>query len=168
MSLPAIRPLLIAGLSIAFSMSAFSHEDDPKVLDRIPPVPGSGFRAANGNLALVGGNQAAAAMLGWMPELGALTKKTAPSLLGVCPCNCDSGAMRGRMRCYGGRFRARASLYMASLSAARHGTELAAFYHRLTSAGKPAKKARVAVMRKLIIHLNTILKPVPHAEFLPN
>jgi len=28
------------------------------------------------------------------------------------------------------------------------------------------KKARVAVMRKLIIHLNTVLKDAPHPEFV--
>lgn len=112
------------------------------------------------------GDLTAASMLGWMPELGTLTKKTAPALLGVCPYNCDSGGMRGLRRCYGGRFRARTSLYMASLSAARFNEELAPFYKRLVAEGKSVKKARVAVMRKLIIHLNTVLKDAPHPEFV--
>ena len=51
----------------------------------------------------------------------------------------------------------RNALYMAALSAASHNAGLAAFAKRLRQAGKPAKVALVAVMRKLIVLANTLI-----------
>ena len=51
-----------------------------------------------------------------------------------------------------------AGLYMAALVAARHNPILRNFYLRLRSAGKPAKLALTATMRKLLIVLNSTLK----------
>ena len=51
--------------------------------------------------------------------------------------------------------------YMAALAAARHNPILCAFYLRLRAAGKPAKLALIATMRKLLIVLNSALKPDP-------
>jgi transposase len=50
---------------------------------------------------------------------------------------------------------------MAALVAARHNPVLRVFYLRLRSAGKPAKVALTATMRKLLIVLNSALKPEP-------
>lgn len=50
---------------------------------------------------------------------------------------------------------------MAALVAARHNPILRAFYLRLRAAGKPAKLALTATMRKLLIVLNSALKPNP-------
>lgn len=50
-------------------------------------------------------------------------------------------------------------LYMAALVAARHNPILRDFYLRLRAAGKPAKLALTATMRKLLIVLNSALKP---------
>jgi transposase len=47
---------------------------------------------------------------------------------------------------------------MAALVAARRNPVIRAFYQRLRAAGKPAKVALVACMRKLLTILNTILK----------
>ena len=47
---------------------------------------------------------------------------------------------------------------MATLSAARANPILRAFYLRLRAAGKPAKLALTAVMRKLFLLLNHLLK----------
>jgi transposase len=47
---------------------------------------------------------------------------------------------------------------MAALSAIRYNPPLKAFYQRLCDAGKPFKKAITAVMRKLLVILNTPLK----------
>lgn len=55
----------------------------------------------------------------------------------------------------------RHGLYMAALVAARHNPILRAFYLRLRAAGKPAKLALTATMRKLLIVLNSALKPNP-------
>jgi transposase len=50
---------------------------------------------------------------------------------------------------------------MAALVAAHHNPILRGFYLRLQSAGKPAKLALTATMRKLLIVLNSALKPDP-------
>ena len=53
----------------------------------------------------------------------------------------------------------RDTLYMAALTAAtRTNSPLAAFYQRLRKAGKPPKVALVAVMRKLIVIANALLR----------
>ena len=66
----------------------------------------------------------------------------------------------------------RSALYMAALSASRFNPVLSAFYKRLIEAGKPFKVAITAVMRKLLIALNSIAKrgvsPLPiKAHALP-
>ena len=53
----------------------------------------------------------------------------------------------------------RHGLYMAALVAAHHNPILRNFYLRLRAAGKPAKLALTATMRKLLIVLNSALKP---------
>ena len=55
----------------------------------------------------------------------------------------------------------RLALYMAALSASRCNPILKTVYLRLRAAGKAHKVALVAVMRKLLIHLNSILKSLP-------
>ena len=47
---------------------------------------------------------------------------------------------------------------MATLSASRSNHLLKPFYDRLIAAGKPAKVALTAVMRKLIVLMNHLLK----------
>ena len=49
-------------------------------------------------------------------------------------------------------------LYMAALSASRRNPLLKPFYGRLIAAGKPGKVALTAVMRKLIVLMNHLLK----------
>ena len=75
--------------------------------------------------------------------------------------NRDSGKWRGKRAIYGGRRYVRHGLYMAALVAARHNPILRAFYQRLRAAGKPAKLALTATMRKLLIVLNSALKTDP-------
>jgi transposase len=47
---------------------------------------------------------------------------------------------------------------MACLVAIRHNPALKSFYRRLREAGKPARLALVAAMRKLLTILNAILR----------
>ena len=47
--------------------------------------------------------------------------------------------------------------YMAALVAARHNPTIKVFYQRLRDAGKPAKVALTACMRKLLTILNTMI-----------
>ena len=105
------------------------------------------------------GARTAALLLAQMPELGQLNRREVAALVGVAPFNRDSGRMRGKRTIYGGRRPVRHGLYMAALVAARHNPTLRSFYLRLRAAGKPAKLALTATMRKLLIVLNTSLKP---------
>jgi transposase len=79
----------------------------------------------------------------------------------VAPFNRDSGTIRGKRCIFGGRRALRSGLYMAALSAIRCNPVLAPFYRRLLAAGKPPKLALTAVMRKLLIALNSALTPHP-------
>src|SRR4029077_2786579 len=104
------------------------------------------------------GARTAALLLAQLPELGQLNRREVAALVGVAPFNRDSGKMRGKRAIYGGRRFVRHGLYMAALVAARHNPVLRAFYQRLRTAGKPAKVALTATMRKLLIVLNSSLK----------
>ncbi|HEX9015237.1 MAG TPA: transposase, partial [Chloroflexota bacterium] len=64
----------------------------------------------------------------------------------------------GKRSIWGGRGQVRKVLYMAALVASRCNPAIKAFYERLTSAGKPAKVALVACMRKLLTIMNSMLK----------
>lgn len=97
-------------------------------------------------------------LLADFPELGTLTGKETAALAGLAPMNRDSGKKRGKRRTIGGRGRVRKVLYMATLTAVRHNPVLQTFYERLIDAGKPAKVALTACMRKLLLILNTMLK----------
>jgi transposase len=100
----------------------------------------------------------AALLLAQMPELGTLNRREAAALAGLAPFNRDSGKMRGKRTIFGGRRAVRNGLYMCALVAARYNPILRAFYQRLRAAGKPSKVALTAVMRKLLIVLNSALK----------
>lgn len=105
------------------------------------------------------GARTAALLLAQLPELGQLNRREVAALVGVAPFNRDSGRMRGKRAIYGGRRWVRHGLYMAALVAARHNPILRAFYLRLRAGGKPAKVALTATMRKLLIVLNSSVKP---------
>jgi transposase len=110
------------------------------------------------------GPTSAIALLAAMPELGSLSKNQAASLAGLAPFNHDSGLFRGQRHIHGGRLAARCALYMPALTASRHNPVIAPFYSRLLLNGKPPKLALTASMRKLLIHLNSLLKnlsPLP-------
>ncbi|MEL6449589.1 MAG: transposase, partial [Pseudomonadota bacterium] len=85
------------------------------------------------------------------PELGALETKQAASLAGLAPVDRQSGAWRRRASIRGGRAALRQALFMPALVAARFNPDLKAVYLRLSAAGKPAKVAITAVMRKLLL-----------------
>lgn len=100
----------------------------------------------------------AAALLVEMPELGALDHKQVASLAGLAPVTRQSGTWQGRPCIRAGRAHLRQALYMPALVAARYNPDLKAIFDRLTAAGKPAKVAITAIMRKLIILANALLR----------
>ncbi len=112
------------------------------------------------------GSTTARTLLAELPELGTLDRKRIAALVGVAPLNRDSGTLRGKRTIWGGRAQVRAALYMAALVASRRNPAIAALYKRLRQAGKPAKVALTACMRKLLTILNAILRdrqPWQHA-----
>lgn len=103
------------------------------------------------------GPVAAAALAIDLSELGACSAKQAAMLAGLAPVACDSGDSKGARHIRGGRGAVRRGLYMAAVSAITHNKPLKAFYDRLIAAGKPAKVALTAVMRKLVVIANTLI-----------
>jgi len=123
-------------------------ESDPDLVARfkiIVSIPGIGARTA-------------ITMLIEMPELGQLDNRQVASLAGVAPQARDSGQNRGKRHIRGGRAILRQALYMPALVAARYNADLKAKYQAMIAAGKPAKVAITAVMRKLIILANAFLR----------
>jgi transposase len=104
------------------------------------------------------GAVSALAMLTDMPELGRMNAKQAASLAGLAPITRQSGSWRGKSAIQGGRAQLRQALYMPALVAIRFNPPLRAQYLALRKAGKPAKVAIVAVMRKLVIIANALLR----------
>jgi transposase len=104
------------------------------------------------------GPATAAALIGRVPELGNLNRKTMANLVGLAPLNRDSGKYRGKRSIWGGRSRVRAPLYMATLVATRWNPPIKSLYQRLLQAGKAKKVALVACMRKFITILNSMVK----------
>lgn len=93
-----------------------------------------------------------------MPEHGALEPKQAASLAGLAPLTRQSGTWTGRACIRGGRARLRHALFMPALVAVRFNPDLASVYQRLLQAGKPRKLAITAVMRKLVLLANALLR----------
>lgn len=110
----------------------------------------------------------AAVLVAEVPELGTLPRNQIAALVGVAPMTRESGKWSGHRFIIGGRTRARCALYMAALAAIRWNDHLRAFYARLVAKGKPKKVALVAVMRKLIIHLNATLRAVTDTPVTAN
>lgn len=98
------------------------------------------------------------ALLIGLPELGALSRKEVASLVGVAPVVQESGKKRSNSRIQQGRGHVRRTLYMAALVAVRYNKPMKEFYERLRGAGKPAKVAIVAVMRKMLVTLNAMIR----------
>jgi transposase len=104
------------------------------------------------------GDKTALISLALMPELGHVSNKAAAALVGVAPFVRQSGTMKAPARIHGGRAPVRDVFYMAAVTASRHNRILAPFYARLIKAGKPPKVALVAVMRRLVVFANAVLK----------
>jgi transposase len=99
----------------------------------------------------------AATLVVRMPELGAMRRGQAASLIGVAPFDRDSGQYKGLRFIGGGRARPRRMLYLAAMAAKRCDPGLKAFAQQLLARGKQPKLVIVAVMRKLIEAANLVL-----------
>lgn len=153
-ALPVVRPQLQAHLAwLKAALADLDGElerqisDDPiwrEQADLLRSVPGVGPVLTT-------------TLLAELPELGRLTRREIAALVGVAPLNDDSGRRRGKRTVWGGRAAVRATLYMATLVAARYNPVIRAFYVRLQAAGKPKPVALVACMRTVLTILNAML-----------
>jgi len=104
------------------------------------------------------GTTTASMLVSEVPELGRCNKREIAALIGVAPINRDSGQFRGKRMTGGGRAHVRSRLFMPTLVAIRYNPKLKIFYQRLLANGKSKMTAIIAVMRKLLVILNTMLK----------
>jgi len=104
------------------------------------------------------GKQLANTLIAQLPELGYLNRAKIAALVGVAPRNKESGQKKGYRKIEGGRLYIRNLLYMSALSSIRYNKKLREFYQALLQKGKKAKVALTAVMRKIIITLNAMLR----------
>ena len=100
----------------------------------------------------------AAGLIVHLPELGTLTGARAASLAGLAPVTRESGHWKGRGFIQGGRHRVRRLLYMPAVVAIRWNPDLKRKYEALVAKGKPRKVALTAVMRKLLVLANTLVR----------
>ena len=97
-------------------------------------------------------------LLAYLTEMDHLDRNKLVALAGLAPFNRDSGKMSGRRSIQGGRAKVRKCLYMAAHTAASCNPVIAAYVQGLRSRGKPYKCAIVAAMRKLLVHLQCLIK----------
>lgn len=100
----------------------------------------------------------AATLIALLPELGTLNRRAIAALVGLAPFDHDSGRLQGKRAIAGGRSAVRTVLYMAARAAAKSKGVLADFYKRLIDDGKTPKVATVALMRKMIVILNAMMR----------
>jgi transposase len=114
------------------------------------------------------GPVAAASLLAELPELGQLTRRKIAALVGLAPHPRDSGAFRGRRTIWGGRPELRSTLHMGLIAAIRRDNPFRNTYRRLRQNGKPHKLATTAVMRKMIVQLNAMIRDEqPYKHTIP-
>lgn len=139
-------------------LKASIQELDSQLRQRVETVPAWQEKAELLKTAPGIGAVSAVTLIAQLPELGTLNRREIAALVGVAPFNCDSGQHRGKRKVWGGRSTIRAALYMSTITATRYNPALKLFYQRLRAAGKPAKVALTACMRKLATVLNAMLK----------
>jgi len=92
--------------------------------------------------------------------------KQVASLAGFAPMTRQSGEWKGHAHIQGGRAGLRRSLYMPALVATRFNVPLTEKYQKLIASGKAAKIAITAIMRKLIVLANALLRQ--NRKWTPN
>ncbi|WP_269527281.1 transposase [Coraliomargarita parva] len=95
----------------------------------------------------------------YLGEITQVNRAQVAALAGLAPYNHDTGKTKGKRRIQGGRQKVRDPLYMAATAAAVHNEHIKAYMDRLRfEKGKPYKWAITAAMRKLLIHIQSLLK----------
>lgn len=97
-------------------------------------------------------------LLAELPELGSLGPKQIASLVGLAPYARQSGRSDRRGKCHGGRVSPRNALFIAVLSQLRRQAWARHALQALHARGKPKMVGIVALMRKLLLALNAMIK----------
>ena len=113
--------------------------------DIITSIPS--FGAVTANLLLVD-----------MPELGHVDEEQVSALSGLAPIAEESGKHKGKRSIGGGRARVRQALYMPALNAIKPNGIFHKKFTAMIDAGKPAKVAITAIMRKILILANALIR----------
>jgi transposase len=124
------------------------------ILTSIPPLAHAGMCCRAAGIAKV----TACAILTDMPELGKLSGKQAAKLAGLAPISRQSGKWQGEEHIQGGRASVRRALSLPAVVATRFNPDLKVKYEQLVSTGTCKKLAITAVMRKLIVMANAVLR----------
>lgn len=104
------------------------------------------------------GPATATACLAYLPELGSFTKGQVARIVGLAPIANDSGKASLPRHIAGGRAIMRQALYVAAVVAIAHNDRIKVYAKGLRQGGKPPKLVITAVLRKLVIILNAILR----------
>jgi transposase len=97
-------------------------------------------------------------LLAHMPEIGTYSKTQVAALAGLAPINNESGHTHLPRHIEAGRSAVRRTLYMAAVVAKTRNPAMKAFAEELKARGKPFKVVIVAVMRKLLVILNAVVR----------
>lgn len=97
-------------------------------------------------------------LLAFLPEITNINRGQLAALAGLAPYNRDSGTTQGKRYIQGGRQKVRDCLYMSAIAAATHNPHIREYYGSLRARGKPHKCAIVTAMRKILIHIQALLK----------
>lgn len=97
-------------------------------------------------------------LLAHLSEIESVNRNKLVALAGIAPFNRDSGKSSRKRAIIGGRSKVRKCLYMAAHSAASCNPVIARYVKGLRDRAKPYKCAIVAAMRKLLIHIQVLLK----------
>jgi transposase len=143
-----IEALERAIAAIEADIRALTESCEPigEAVEALVAIPGFGLKTA-------------VALVALLPELGTLANKQIASLAGLAPHPNQSGAADRYRQTRGGRPEVKRTLFMAAMAARRHNPALAVFFDRLVARGKKPIVALVAVMRKLVVIANAVLRP---------
>lgn len=123
----------------------FKNQEIKDKIDKLTSIPAVGITLAS-------------TVICEAPELGNITFRNLTALVGPAPFARESGSYKGRRSIFAGRGNLRRVLYMAAVAALRCNKRLRNLYDHLIAKHKPAKVALVAIMRKLLAFMHSIVK----------
>jgi len=104
------------------------------------------------------GKVTAWSILAYLPEITELPRNKVVALAGLAPFDKDSAKQHKPRRIFGGRAKVRRCLYMSAQVAAVHNPIIKDYVDGLRARGKPYRCAMVAAMRKMLLHIQSLLK----------